>query len=283
LKTIRELFEEGKVLLGEFSDSSLESRLLLCKSVSLSEEDFYAEGDSHATREQQITFLRLIAERQSGIPLAYLTKVKEFWSIPLEVYPGVLIPRPETELIVEKVIDLSSRRESVIVDIGTGCGNIAVALAKEFPKAQIIATDVSGTAVRVAKANAAQLNISNINIVQGSVAAPLEKLKLYESCDFIVSNPPYVSEEEWETLPLEIRAHEPKKALVAGETGLEFIRALVKGIPEFLKPGGYLVFEMGWGQRQRVLKMFSGAWSCARSFKDLHGIPRVIAARKRYQ
>ena len=260
----------------------LESRLLICKSLSITEEDFYTKGNSHITREQEQEFLRLIAKRQSGIPLAYLTKVKEFWSIPLEVIPGVLIPRPETELIVEKVVKLSSQREQIIVDIGTGSGNIAVALAIERPEAQIIATDVSRSAVRVAKSNAARMNLPHINVVQGSLFEPLEDLKLIKSCDFIVSNPPYVAIEEWKTLSLEVRKYEPKRALVAGETALEFIEKLVKGAPRFIKPGGYLVFEIGYGQRERIMPMLNKQWSRVRSFKDLSDIPRVIVARKRF-
>jgi len=275
------LFEAGKVLLQSFPDAQLESRLLLCKSASIIEEEFYVDGSACVTREQERTFFRLITQRKSGIPLAYLTNLKEFWSIPFDVYPGVLIPRPETELIVEKVSGLSSRKAAVVVDIGTGSGNIAIALARELPEAQIIATDISRSAIRVAKSNVARMSIPNIKVVQGSIFLPLERLRLRETCDFIVSNPPYIAKREWKMLHPEIKEYEPKRALVAGETGLEFIRELVKGAPQFLKPGGYLVFEMGWGQRKRAMQMFNKRWSRVRSFKDLSGIPRVIVARKR--
>ena len=281
MKTIHELFEAGKVHLDSFPNAPLESRLLLCKSALITEAEFFTEGNRYVNGEQERTFFRLIAQRNSGIPLAYLTNLKEFWSIPFDVYPGVLIPRPETELIVERVVALSSRKEEVIVDIGTGSGNAAIALAKELPKAQIIATDASRTAIRVANSNVARMKIPNIKVVQGSLFLPLERLKLRERCDFIVSNPPYVAQREWKALSPEIREHEPKRALVAGETGLEFIQELVKGAPEFLKPGGYLVFEMGWGQRTRVMHMLGKRWSRVRSFKDLSGIPRAITAKKR--
>jgi release factor glutamine methyltransferase len=281
LKTIQELFEKGRALLERFPDSALETRLFLCKAARLDEADFYAHRDSFLTQEQEQIFFHLIDQRKSGIPLAYLTNVREFWSIPFDVCPGVLIPRPETELIVEKVIELAPNDAQVIVDIGTGSGNVAIAMAKELPKARVVATDVSCNAIRVAKSNADRMNISNINIVQGNLFAPLERLNLRNACDFIVSNPPYVSKEDWKTLPLEIRKHEPKRALVSGETGLEFIKELVKEASKFLKPGGYLVFEIGWGQRRRVLQIFGKEWSRVRSYKDLNGIPRVIVARKR--
>lgn len=267
--------------MDDFPDASIESRLLLCRSAMLTEEEFYANRNSHLTRDEVQSFFRLVGKRKSGIPLSYLTNIKEFWSIPFEVYPGVLIPRPETELIVDKVIEFSSSNVQIIVDIGTGCGNVAIALAKELPEVQIIATDVSRNAIRIAKANAARMSIPNIKIVHGSLFSPLEKLKLSDKCDFVVSNPPYVANEEWETLSSEIKRHEPRNALVSGETGLEYIQELVKGAPKFLKPGGYLVFEMGCGQRQRVLEMFEKEWSRVQSFKDLCGIPRVITARKR--
>jgi len=274
------LFEAGKILLGRFPDPQLESRLLLCKSASITAEVFFAEKRRMLTQEQEHRFFRLIAQRKSGIPLAYLTNVKEFWSIPLEVYPGVLIPRPETELIVEKVVELSSGKAEVIADIGTGSGNIAISLARELPEADILATDISRNAVRLAKLNTTRMNIPNIKVVQGDLFLPLKELK-QKKCDFIVSNPPYVAKKEWGKLPSEIRRHEPKKALVAGETGLEFIRELVKGAPKFLRPGGYLVFEVGYGQRRRVIQMFGREWSRVRSYKDLSGIPRVVVARKR--
>lgn len=283
MKTIQELFERGKVLLGDCADARLESRLLLCKSGSITEQEFYAEGNRELTREQERTFFRLVAQRKSGIPIAYLINIKEFWSIPFDVYPGVLIPRPETELIVEKIVEISSRKEETIVDIGTGSGNIAIALARELPEARVIATDVSRNALRVAKFNVARMRISNVEVVQGSLFLPLERLRLSEKCDFIVSNPPYVTKSEWKSLPSEIKKHEPKRALVAGETGLEFIQELVKSAPKFLKPGGYLVFEIGFGQRRNVLQLFGENWSRVRSFKDLSRIPRVIVARKRIQ
>ncbi|MBN1224968.1 MAG: peptide chain release factor N(5)-glutamine methyltransferase, partial [Candidatus Aminicenantes bacterium] len=218
--------------------------------------------------------------RLSGVPLSYLTHLKEFWSIPFEIHPGVLIPRPESELIVEKVLDLTDKREAVIVDIGTGCGNLAVSLARVLPEARVVATDISQKALEIAGRNAAQQGVAGITFVRGSKFSPLKRLGLEEKCDFIVSNPPYVSEEDWKSLPPEIRDHEPKKALLAGKTGLEFIEDLVRDAPKYLKPGGRLVLEIGWGQKGRVLSMFGREWTRVRSCKDLNGIPRVVTARK---
>jgi release factor glutamine methyltransferase len=223
--------------------------------------------------------LKLVAKRNKGIPLAYVLGEKEFWSLRFEVAPGVLIPRPETELLVEKVIGLSSKREELIADIGTGAGNISVAMAKELPKAKIVATDISHQALQLAQENAWMHKISTITFEKGRLFVPLEKLGLQKKCDFIVSNPPYVSEKEWQTLPEEIKNHEPKRALVPGESGLEVLEKLINQAPEYLKPGGYLCLEMGWGQKEKVLSFFGDDWRDPRSFSDLNGIPRVVVAQ----
>jgi len=290
LKNIQELFERGKDLLKSHAYAGVEARVLLCKSASISAETFHADGNRKLTRGQERKFLRLVSKRLSGIPISYLTNEREFWSLSFEVYPGVLIPRPESELIVEKVVELSSKRKKsssesdktneIIADIGTGSGNIAISLARELPGVQVVASDISKTALNVARMNAQNLGVSNVTFAQGSLFGPLDRFKLRGKCDFIVSNPPYVARKDWETLQPEVRDFEPKRALVAGETGLEFIQKLVKGAPKYLKPGGYLVFEIGYGQREDVLILFnkSNKWSSVLCFDDLSGIPRIIVA-----
>ncbi|UCE20902.1 MAG: peptide chain release factor N(5)-glutamine methyltransferase, partial [Candidatus Aminicenantes bacterium] len=215
MSTIQELFQKGRSLLKDFPNPHLDAKLLLLKCLSLSEEQLLTSLDQRVSKAQEKYFNRLISKRLVGIPLSYITESKEFWSISLKVSPGVLIPRPETELIVEKVLDYSPGGEEIIVDIGTGCGNIAISLAKEFPSARILATDISRKALRLARMNASSQDVSNIAFVAGSLYAPLEKLQLEGKCDFIVSNPPYVSEAEWGTLACEIKEHEPRSALVA--------------------------------------------------------------------
>ena len=280
MKTVKELFLSGKRLLADFPECDLETRILLCLSVSITEEQFHAGNDREIPPDKEKEFFRLIGQRISGMPLAYITGHKEFWSIPFEVGPGVLIPRPESELIVEKVLEFVSGREPVIADIGTGCGNLAVALGKELPESRIFAVDASLKALEVARRNAAAQGLSNIRFAHGDRLFPLKRLGLQGNCDFIISNPPYVSEYDWKSLPLEIRGHEPKEALLAGKTGLEFIGALVSQAPEYLSPGGSLVFEIGWGQEGPVMAMFGAGWDRVRSYGDLSGIPRVVAAEK---
>ena len=312
MKNIQELFERGKDLLKDQADAGVEARVLLCKCAKISVETFHADGDRKLTRGQERKFLRLVSKRLSGVPLSYLTNEREFWSLSFAVYPGVLIPRPESELIVEKVVELSSRANKItirqnklsskkiktndrtlktykppsemdktneiIADIGTGSGNIAISLARELPGVQVVASDTSRTALKVARMNVQNLGVSNVTVAQGSLFVPLDRLKLQGRCYFIVSNPPYVARKDWETLQPEVRDFEPKRALVAGKTGLEFIQKLVKGAPKYLKPGGHLVFEIGYGQREDVLSLFSNKWSSIRCYDDLSGIPRVVVA-----
>jgi len=257
----------------------LEAKIILLKGLGISEESFYTYPNRSVSQAQRLKYLRMISKRIEGMPLAYVIEEKEFWSIPFRVCPGVLIPRQETELLVEKVLEFSSRRKELIVDLGTGAGNIAVSLAKELPQAEIVATDVSERALDVAAVNAAQQKISSIRFEKGSLFEPLEKLRLQKKCDMIVSNPPYVSESEWPSLQDDVRLYEPKEALVAGRTGLEFIKKLVKGAPAFLKPRRYLCLEIGHGQKEETLSLFGDEWDDLRCIDDLNGIPRVITAQ----
>lgn len=253
---------------------------MLCESASLAEETFYAFQARKLSRVQERRFYRLVSKRLAGFPLAYITGKKEFWSISFLVFPGVFIPRPETELLVESVVGLSKKEEELIVDLGTGVGNIAIALEKELPKANITATDVSRKALKASRLNASLQGNSRIGFVLGSLYVPLKKLEFEGKCDFIVSNPPYVPAADWDNLQIEVKNHEPKRALVAGRTGLEFIRRLIQGAPRFLRPRGHLVFEIGAGQVEDVRAMFGEGWEGVLSRKDLNGIPRVIIARK---
>jgi release factor glutamine methyltransferase len=184
-------------------------------------------------------------------------------------------------LIVEKVLELSARENETIVDIGTGCGNIAVSLAKELAQARIVATDIAKKALRLAKLNASRQKMSNIIFARGSLFSALPRLRLEGKCDFIVSNPPYVTEEEWPKLDIEIRDHEPKSALVAGKSGLEVIKKLIQGAPNYLKTDGCLLVEIGAGQKDKVRSFFdsSSVWEKVNFFKDLNGISRVAVGK----
>jgi len=259
----------------------LEAKLLLLRCARLKEERFLAEPDRHVSALAEARLQRLVERRLSGVPLAYLTGMREFWSIHFLVSPGVFIPRPETELVVEQVLKLVTQTDGRVLDVGTGCGNIALSLARELPRFQVLAVDVSQRAVARARANADRLELSRVEVIHGSLFSKLKGRGLEGALDFIVSNPPYVSIDEWDGLEEGIKLHEPKRALVPGPTGLEFIARLIKRSPKYLKPDGFLIFEIGAGQDKLVLSLFDKRWKGVERVLDLAGIPRVIIAQHR--
>jgi release factor glutamine methyltransferase len=277
-KTLDDIFRRGVGLLGDRPQSVLEAKILLLRAASLSEEAFFAAPRAPISPKAEAYFLRLVERRREGVPLSYLTGTKEFWSIPLKVSPSVLIPRPETEILVEKVLELSSRGPEDILDLGTGCGNIAIALARELPRARIVAADISVRALNVARRNAALQKVRRVEFVRSDLFSAFRKAG--PRFDFIVSNPPYVSLREWDELPAEVREFEPRRALLAGESGLDLIGRLARRGGRFLKPGGYLIFEIGEGQRDAVLSLFGKSWTEIETAWDLAGKPRVITARR---
>ncbi|MHB8095596.1 MAG: peptide chain release factor N(5)-glutamine methyltransferase [Candidatus Aminicenantales bacterium] len=275
--TVRELHLEGTLLLKGLPQPALEAKVLLFKAASLDEKAFYSEPEAGVSLRVRNAYLRLVRRRLEGRPLGYVTGRKEFWSLSFKVGPGVLIPRPETELLVEKTIDLAGRGGERILDMGTGSGNIAVALASELPRAVITAADVSPKALRTAAANARTLGCARIRFVRSDLFSSFRKGK--DRYDIIVSNPPYIGREEWAGLSRDVRDHEPKRALVGGKKGLEFIGRLVRQAPSFLKPGGFLVFEIGAGQIESVRSLFGKGWERPEVIPDLAGIPRVVSTR----
>jgi release factor glutamine methyltransferase len=225
-------------------------------------------------------FLGLIERRTAREPFAYLLGEREFWSIPLDVGPTVLIPRPETETLVEAVLELAGEGSPFLADIGTGSGAVAVALATELREARIAATDISRAALKTARRNAARHGLTRIEFLAGDLCAPLRRLGPAGCLDILASNPPYVREAEWRRLEPEVRDYEPKPALVPGPTGLEIIGRLVDEAPVWLKPGGWLALEIGRGQGRAVRSLLRRGWTDVRSWHDLRGIERVLAARR---
>ena len=236
-----------------------------------------AHGEEVLTDEVAPRFRAMIARRQAGEPVQYIIGTQEFWGLELQVTPAVLIPRPETEHVVEAVLARVSRDADLrIADVGTGSGAIAIALAKELPRARMVATDISAAALRVAKKNAEQHRVGNrIEFVE----CDLLPVQLQNYFDVIASNPPYVAEADRETLAREVRDFEPAQALFAGADGLEVYRRLIPVAKAALKPGGWLVMEMGAGQADTLRRVLAG-WNGVEIKRDLAGIERVISARR---
>ncbi len=276
--TLNEVFRGGAVLLGDRPQALLEAKVLLLRAARLTEERYLAAPDAPCPPQAEAFFRRLVERRLAGVPLSHLTGRKEFWSIPIEVSASVLVPRPETEGLVEKVLELSTREAETILDVGTGSGCIAIALARELPKAAITAVDISERALGVARRNAAREKARTIEFLKSNLFSAFRGSG--RKFDFIVSNPPYISRAEWDALPADVRGFEPKRALFGGESGLDVIERLVRRAGSFLSPGGYLIFEIGEGQRDKVLALFGRRWTEIETAWDLAGKPRVITARR---
>jgi len=261
----------------------------------------YAHPERELTRNEIRRYDEALARRATGVPAQYITGHQEFWGLDLIVSPSVLIPRPETEHLVEAVLELESgvdlRQEHGqkpragvsaphglsgshrlrIVDVGTGSGAIALALASELPAAEIHASDISPEAIEVARANAAQHGLTNrIEFHQADLLNGFSTA----SFDFVVSNPPYVGESEEESVQLEVRKFEPRNAVFAGPTGLEVIERLIPQALTALRPGGWLVFEISEAIADRVRGLLLG-WEEVTVRNDLQGIERVAVARKK--
>ena len=226
-----------------------------------------------------IRYASLLDSRHEGEPIQYITGESEFYGLPFRVTSDVLVPRPETEQLVEKVIELAPLfRKPRIVDVGTGSGAIAIALAHEWPKAAVTAIDISEPALTVARDNAARAGFADrIRFLRGDLLSPV----IGEQFEFVVSNPPYVSIADRAFLAVEVRDHEPDVALFAGEDGLDIYRRLIPAAVSALSPGGYIALEIGHGQQSDIHRLLANAGFKNIQFaSDLQGIPRVAIAQR---
>ncbi|HVP63792.1 MAG TPA: peptide chain release factor N(5)-glutamine methyltransferase [candidate division Zixibacteria bacterium] len=239
----------------------------------------YAHSERELSEAEATRYDECIARRSSGIPSQYITGHQEFWGLDLIVSPAVLIPRPETEHIIEVVLELLKQHpveRPRIVDVGTGSGAIALALAQSIPSADVLAVDLSREALDLAQANAARLQLERVRFAQSDV---LTNVDLDASFDFVVSNPPYVALSEADKVQDVVKKFEPKMAVFAGEHGLDVIQKLIPQSRAALKPGGWIVMEIGFSMSEAVMALLS-EWNDVHAVPDLAGIPRVIVARK---
>jgi release factor glutamine methyltransferase len=262
----------------------MNAELLIMFTLDCDRAYLYAHPERKLTPDEMQRYDEALARRATGVPAQYITGHQEFWGMDLIVSPAVLIPRPETEHVVETVLERAkadgvgrpSPQDLRIVDVGTGSGAIALALAKELPSAEIHATDVSPEALEVARANAARHELtSRIKFHQADLLSGLP----HGEFDLVVSNPPYVGESEEDSVQLEVRKFEPRNAVFAGPTGLEVIERLIPQAQTVLRPGGWLVFEISGTIAEAVRHSLAG-WAEVQLTNDLQGIARVAAARK---
>jgi release factor glutamine methyltransferase len=242
----------------------------------------YTAFDEVVAEAERTRFRELVRRRGAGEPVAYLVGSREFFSLPFTVTPAVLVPRPETEGLVVRVIDLCKPVAAPrIVDVGTGSGAIAVTLAKHLPRARIVATDVSAEALEVARANAARHGVAErITFVACDL---LDDPAAAGPWDVIASNPPYVREDEFESLPPDVRLYEPRGALVAGPRGIEVVERLAAAAAGCLEPGGWLVVEIGPAVATAATAALAGQSGLVAgpTLADLAGLPRIVQARRR--
>ena len=279
--TIREALRSSaeRLEMHHVSNARLTVELLLAHTLSVAREYLYAHDDRMLSDDEAQRLEDLLYDRIGGVPLQYIVGRQEFYGRYFLVNPSVLIPRPETEYIVEAVLENSGIKGCDpliprILDIGTGSGCIAVTLALEIPGAHVFAADISEEAVRVAKRNAAALDAGVDFICMDVMDAVQSKF------DFIVSNPPYVRRNELSYLQREVRDHEPHVALFSPEDELAIYRRLVAGAESMLNAGGYLIMEIGIGMDETVLALFGSNWEKLPTKTDLQGIPRTVIAKK---
>jgi release factor glutamine methyltransferase len=259
----------------------LDAEVLLSFCLGCERLEFYKNSNRLINEKEQTAFQNLVARRLKWEPVAYITGRKEFWSFVLEVNRDVLIPRPDTEVLVEETINIITTinsKDIKILDIGTGSGAIALALAKEIPGAKITATDISSAALKVAKKNARNLGLDSlIDFRQGNLFEPVDGF-----FDIIVSNPPYIAEEEYRNLPRGVKDYEPREALLAGVQGTEFYEKIINQAPDHLQSGGWLLLEIGETQAEDIRKIAetAGKYKDISIRNDYAGRPRVIKARR---
>jgi release factor glutamine methyltransferase len=280
--TVHDLIHETTKRLEEIGIPSarLDAEVLLSFCLSCDRIEFLKNPKRLVDDGERLSYQRLIERRLNGEPVAYLTGRKAFWSFDLDVTSDVLIPRPETEIIVEEALAVCRREGFIrpdILDIGTGSGAIALALAYEMPDARVTATDISAAALDVAKKNARKLGLEQALVfLQGDLFKPVRG-----RFDMIVSNPPYIGAEEYESLAPGVKHFEPKQALWAGQTGVEFYEKLIYQAPGSLKEKGWLLLEIGAKQAQMVCSLMKVGFEHVEVRMDYAGFSRVVKGRRK--
>ena len=268
VKEIKEVLLQARERLAEYHIDEREARLLLAFSLGITKEELITK-DTCTLREYD-KFITILNKRMAGIPYAYIVGHKEFMKLDFEVNKNVLIPREDTEVLVQEVIKLNRKR---ILDMCTGSGCIAISLAKYMEGAKVDAVDISERALTIAKVNAKKNNVE-VNFIKSNL---FEEVK--GKYDVIVSNPPYIKTQELETLQPEVK-HEPQKALDGGKTGLFFYKKIIREAPKYLSKNGILIFEIGYDQAEEVKKLFAkNQYQNIEVIQDLSGNDRVIKAQ----
>lgn len=258
------------------SPARLNAELLLSRVLSVTRVEIYTGYDRPLSAEEADEYRRLLVQRARGWPLQYLLGETGFMGLTLRVRPGVFIPRPETEVLVEKALERLPGAAGEVLDVCCGCGNISAAVAVNRPGAVVTASDIRPEAARLALENAALLGVADrVTVLEGDLFDPVAGRRF----DMVVSNPPYVPSGCRDSLPVEVREHEPGEALFAGPDGLDVIRRLAAGAPSVLEPGGWIALEVDESHAAEVAGDLLSGWEEVELFEDLAGRPRVVVGR----
>lgn len=297
--TVREILRRTAAYFQdkEVSEPRASAEVLLAHALGVSRLDLYLKHDQPLTPEELSRFRDLVKRRAQGEPVAYLTGHKEFWSLDFSVTPAVLIPRPETEILVDAVLEVLRGGDqgpkspgppletafslSLGLEIGVGSGAVVTVLAKELPDMIWLGLDLSPEALNVARENARRHEVGKrIWFLQGNLFSGLKPGPWFA---LVVANLPYISESEWQTLPRDIRLYEPKEALVGGDDGLALLKPMAREAHRYLTPGGWLALEVGPGQAEIISELLEkvGAYDRLEVIKDYQGINRVVRAQRR--
>jgi len=288
MPSLRATLRQGleTLLAHQVPSAQLAAELLLMHVLGRDRAYLHAHPEEELPPQTLEHYARLIAERTTGKPTQYITGHQEFWGLDFEVTPDVLIPRPETEHIVERVLELAARKGHAksarlrIVDVGTGSGCIALAMASELPRAILFGVDISRAALVVASRNAVCLGMpERVKFLECDLLARLLAPHFAGTFDFVLSNPPYVGRHEVEKVQREVREFEPRLAWGGDlERGEEIYARLFPQAAQVLRPGGHVVVEIGYNMRERVLALLGDEWQDIEVMPDLAGIPRVVSA-----
>jgi release factor glutamine methyltransferase len=281
MPTIAETLQQASAQLraADVPNDLLDAQTLLAHALGQDRTYLIIHFNQVLSEELRAQFQALMARRAAGEPLQYIVGHQQFYGLEFEVTPAVLIPRPETELIVEEALRLAANLAApVIIDVGTGSGCIAVTLARELETARVIATDISAAALQVARRNAEKHGLQDrVELIEGDLLSGISI-----QADIIVSNPPYIAEHELPTLQREVREWEPRVALTDFADGFEFYRRLLAEAPAHLKPNGHLILEMGYQQAETIKALVErDVWHEPRVLRDLQGIERTLIVTAR--
>lgn len=272
---IKDVLADAATRLSEIESPRLEAEILLAHVLQVARSHFYAWPEREISSADCVAFEQLVTRRVSGTPVAYLTGRREFWSLELAVSPATLIPRPETECLVEQGLACLPSKPATVLDLGTGSGAVALAIAHERPDCRVIATDISAEALQVAQANALRLGIRNVEFVLSDWFDALPPLR----AELVVANPPYIAAAD-PHLGLGDLRFEPRNALESGAQGLDAIDEIIRCAASFLSPDGWLWCEHGWEQAEAVRRLLvNQAYTKVMTKSDLNGHPRISGAQ----